>query len=157
MRSADKINAHFCNSIYKITDKFTGLLRHDTPKVIDSEKVNNLTLPEIRSNDVRTAIASLPNTASTGADGICARMLKDSATEICDILADIFNCSISASMSPDQWKTAITVPLHKKGDVFDIGNYRPISLLPLISKMFEKIVGQKLTDHLETRGLLNTA
>ena len=157
LRSANKINAHFCNSISKITDKFTDLLWHDTPNVIDSEKVNNFTLPEIRGNDVRTAIASLPNTASTGADGIYARMLKDSATEICVVLADICNCSISTGIFPDQWKTTVTVPVHKKSDVFDISNYRPISLLPLISKVFEKIVGQKLTDHLETRGLLNTA
>ena len=49
------------------------------------------------------------------------------------------------------------MPVHKNGDVYDISNYRPISLLPLISKVFEKIVGQKLTDHLETQGLLNTA
>ena len=123
LRSANKINARFCNSIFKITDKFTGLLRHDTPNVTDSEKVNNLTLPEIRGNDVRIAIASLSNTASTGTDGICARTLKDSATEICDVLDDIFNCLISTGIFPDQWKTAITVPVHKMGDVFDISNY----------------------------------
>ena len=58
---------------------------------------------------------------------------------------------------PSSWKCAIVVPIHKKGNYFDIANYRPIALLPLFSKVFEKTVNTQLCDFLSESAILHDA
>ncbi len=56
---------------------------------------------------------------------------------------------------PKSWKHAIFIPRHKGGDPLDKSNYRPISLLPIFSKVLEKIVSTQLVKHLESNKLLS--
>ena len=92
-------------------------------------------MPVIQNSDVRATIASLPNTANIGIDGISACLLKDSAPVISNKLANIFNCFITSGIFLEQWNTALTVPVHKKGNIFDVSNYRPISLFLILSSV----------------------
>jgi len=57
---------------------------------------------------------------------------------------------------PERLKYAVITPLHKRGDVSDITNYRPISLLPVSSKIFEKAMHSRLNQHLQTNNILTT-
>ena len=57
---------------------------------------------------------------------------------------------------PNEWKIAKVIPLFKKGSKREPGNYRPISVLPLVSKVFEKIIYYQLHDYLQENRLLNT-
>ena len=71
---------------------------------------------------------------ATGLDGISARLLKDAAPEVSELITYIINLTISTSTIPSEWKTAKVTPIYKSGDKSDPNNYRPISVLPLISK-----------------------
>ena len=66
----------------------------------------------------------------------------------------LYNYSLNTGIFPDRLKTAVVKPLHKKGDKFNISNYRPISLLPTFSKIFEKAMYSRLNQHLCTNNIL---
>jgi hypothetical protein len=57
---------------------------------------------------------------------------------------------------PEGLKYVVVIPLHKKGDVSNMANYRPISLLPVFSKVFEKVMNCRLNQHLHTNNMLAT-
>ncbi|CAB4016192.1 Hypothetical predicted protein [Paramuricea clavata] len=79
-----------------------------------------------------------------GLDEIPAKLLKCAASVISDSLCNLFNCSIATGVFPDDWKIAKVKPLHK-GDAKDLlNNYRPISVLSAVSKIFERIVYDQL-------------
>ena len=67
-----------------------------------------------------------------------------------NIISSLFNKSFDSSKFPSQWKKALVVPIFKKGDKCCPGNYRPISLLPAISKVLERVVHNKLSDFLRS-------
>ena len=91
---------------------------------------------------------------STGVDGLPAGMLKDCRTMISKQLCYILNLSIKTGTVPALWKIAKIVPIHKKGSAADPANYRPISVLPILSKLLEKAVHSQLINHLEKEKLL---
>ena len=97
---------------------------------------------------------SLDCTKSAGHDGIKVKYLIMIAELIYQPLSHIFNTSIITSTFPDMMKIAKIIPSFKGGDNSTVSNYRPISLLPVFSKVFEKIVCELLTEHLEDNNLL---
>ena len=95
-----------------------------------------------------------PSTA-TGPDDIPASVLKNCAAAIASPLAELFHRSFRAGVVPCGWKRANVTPVHKKGSKSEISNYRPISLLPIVSKIMEKIINDKLVRYLEINNLLH--
>ena len=83
-------------------------------------------------------ICSLNNNKAMGLDKISARMLKETVSSITPMITAIFNMSLSTGTCPDSWKSSLIVPIPKSGDSSNPGNYRPISLLPIVSKLLEK-------------------
>ncbi len=61
-------------------------------------------------------------------------------------LTFIINTSLTTGVFPQVWKHALVIPLFKKGDQESVNDYRPISLLPILSKIVEKIVSNQLLD-----------
>ena len=70
---------------------------------------------------------------STGLDKIPAKVLKIASSIIAPSLTFIFNLSLSSGIFIDDWKNARVCPVYKGNDCRDMGNYRPISILPIIS------------------------
>jgi hypothetical protein len=91
---------------------------------------------------------------STGADNINAKFLKLSADIIAPILTKLFNFSISSGDFPISLKIAKVIPIYKRGSKADKCNYRPISILPVISLILERHVGNCLKNYLEANNLL---
>ena len=85
-------------------------------------------------------IQNLASKNSSGHDGISDRFLKKILEIITSPLTHIIKQSLCTGIFPDRLKIAKVIPLFKKGDQHVLDNYRPISLLPVISKIFEKIV-----------------
>ena len=81
-------------------------------------------------------------------------MLRDSASVISAPLAYIINMSLSSGTIPTKWKIAKVIHLYKSDPKSDIGNYRPISILPVLSKVLGSLVHQKLINYLEENCLL---
>ena len=72
-----------------------------------------------------------------------------------DSLTKLINKVIRSKSFPIEWKTAIVTPIFKKGNRTDQGNYRPVSILPIVSKIAEKAVALQLKQHLEDYSLIN--
>ena len=105
---------------------------------------------------VSNVISCLKTSTAPGPDDIPAIVLKMCAPELSSILAKLFNKCLIEGCFPSCWKLASVVPAFKNsGERSDPGNYRPISLLPTISKVFESLLNAALTDHFESLGLLS--
>ena len=90
--------------------------------------------------DVLHILSHLNTSKSTGPDGISAGLLKLTAPSVTASLTVLFNYSLATGSVPGEWKTANITPVPKGGDKQQANNYRPISVLPIISKVFEKLV-----------------
>ena len=109
----------------------------------------------ISPTEIRRLICELPSQGSTGCDSISASMLKFIPEEISSVLAKIFNMPIALGSFPIQWKAATVTAVYKKGNRSDINNYRSISILPLVAKIFERAVDRQFRIFLESHKLLS--
>jgi len=96
----------------------------------------------------------MPNKASPDLDGVSLKLLKSVRVEVSTPLSHIFNLSLENGVFPDKLKCTRTVPVFKQGSKSSCDNYRPISLVKTFSKILEKIVAIKLTNHLDINKLL---
>ena len=109
----------------------------------------------VDTNTVILTIKQLNDSKSFGSDNVSLRFIKDALFAIAFYLTSIINTSIVTGIFPTTWKHAIVTPLYKSGDKSDISNYRPISLLPVFSKILEKIISTQLTVFLESNKLIS--
>lgn len=98
--------------------------------------------------EVKTVINSLKNKRSTGFDFINVEVVKSIANDISPALVHIMNLSFVTGVFPDMLKLSIVVPIWKKNDSLKLDNLRPISLLSVFSKLFEKICNVRLLKYL---------
>ena len=108
----------------------------------------------IEEDFVLTELESLNQNKGYGIDEIHPRLLKISANTIVKPLTYIFNCSIKSGEIPTDFKVAKIIPIQKSGTKTDPANYRPISVLSTVSKIFEKGIHRQLYDYLKKHGLL---
>ena len=85
-------------------------------------------------------LKKLKRNKSTGVDDLPLGMLKDVASEIAKPISYVINLSLRTGQVPTDWKIARVVPVHKSRSTVDFNNYRPISILPVISKIIERAV-----------------
>ena len=90
-----------------------------------------------------------------GPDGVSCHMLRATARAITPAITSIFNKCLEQSKLPNDWKTSNVTPILKHGDPSSVLNYRPISLLPLLSKLLERIVHNKISNFLYSNKLLS--
>ncbi len=109
----------------------------------------------ISQQEVYEALTKLNTKKATGPDNIGNLLLKRCAPSISRVLTRIFNLSLSLGEFPQSWKIANIVPIHKKGSVHDYKMYRPVSLLPCISKVFEKLIFKEVYLHLRRNQIIS--
>jgi hypothetical protein len=107
------------------------------------------------TREILKAIRTLKTTNSAGYDEISSRVLKLSGPYIASPLTYICNTALKHGIFPDRLEYAIVKPVHKKGSKLNLSNYRPISLLPVFSKVLEKIIYARLYTHLLKNGILS--
>ena len=94
-------------------------------------------------------LVNLDISKSSGTDGISARMLKSSALSIAPSLTKLFNLSLTTGVLPSEWKLARVVPIPKSDSPSTSATgYRPISILPIVSKVLERHVKEIIDNHL---------
>ena len=101
---------------------------------------DNISMISVNATTVKELLSILDPSKAYGHDGISPKILKNTAKSISLPLSKIFNYSLRTASYPETWKLAFVTPLFKKGDQKLTKNYRPISLLCTISKVFERIV-----------------
>ena len=116
--------------------------------------VDMFSLANVTVGHVSKILHSMSSSKATGLDEIPAKYLKDGSSVISKLLTHIINLSITTGSIPDDLKMARIVPLYKKNSKTHVGNYRPISVLSVISKVFEKVVFMQLSDYLSENRLL---
>ena len=109
----------------------------------------------VTSSEVECLLKAIKKSKATGIDDLPPRLLKDSAPIISVPLTHIINMSLGSGVFPREWKSAKIMPIHKTGSMSSFDNYRPISILPVISKIAEKIVHKQLIHYLGENKLLS--
>uniref|UniRef100_A0A672J846 Reverse transcriptase domain-containing protein n=1 Tax=Salarias fasciatus TaxID=181472 RepID=A0A672J846_SALFA len=107
-----------------------------------------LRLSEVSQPEVLNILQGLNSSKAQDVYGFDSCMIKRNATTLCQPITTLINRSIRETVFPDCLKKAVVIPLHKGGDQADLANYRPVSILPAISKVVEKVVATQLMDHL---------
>ena len=117
---------------------------------------HDTTLPErvISVNELKGAFFSLKINKSTGYDDISFNVVKKCFGVLHKLLLHIFNLSIQTSIFPDKLKIARVTPLFRGGKNYELGNYKPISVLLCFSKILEKIMHNRLCNYLTDNSML---
>ena len=151
--NVDKHNKFFATIGKKIQEQFDIDLETITKEwdfpAFEFQKIN--------SSTVSNLIDFIKKDVAIGYDGISAKIIKDTKNVLGPILAEIINLSYSTKIFPDCLKKAVVKPIYKKdsNNTNLISNYRPISILPVISKIFEKDAANQLANFLEENTLLS--
>jgi len=99
--------------------------------------------------EILQLLQNLDVSKSNGPDGISAKMLKGTSCSIASSLTKLFNISIQSGSVPCGWKSSMVVPILKDGEKSMPTNYRPISLLPIVSNILECHIQCKIMLHLQ--------
>jgi len=163
----DKANAnHFNNYFTTIASKLVDMLPNPfnefsvhSKKFVDfyknkGVKENSFKLSEVNENFVYKELINLNPCKSTGLDNISPRFLKDGACVLKNPILHIINLSLNNNDVPDDFKLAKVKPLYKKEERTEVGNYRPISVLCIVSKILERAVYNQVEEYLNTKDLL---
>ena len=114
----------------------------------------SFTISEVSEDFVYKELCKLDPNKSTGIDGIKSKFLKDGANVIKSVITHIINLSIKTNTVPDELKYAIVKPLYKKNSRLEVGNYRPVSILCIVSKILERAVYVQIQEYLKANKLL---
>ena len=120
-----------------------------------ADRTCSLSFLPAHPEEVLKIIKNLKNSKSSGLDNVDTYIIKLVAEDIVPAVTHIVNLSLRKSIFPKSWKIAKIVPLLKKGDTLDPKNYRPVALLPVLSKILERVVFLQLTNYLDSNSLLH--
>lgn len=112
---------------------------------LNSSNCSSIFLRPCSKDEIFKTIMTLNNTKAVGFDEVATEALKACASEVSTILAYLINFSFSSGTFPKLLKQSVVKPIHKKGLKTNIENYRPITLISVISKLFEAVMYKRLT------------
>lgn len=124
----------------------------------DSSSVpaNSLVLLLTDESEIERLVLNIRDDCAVGYDQISGRFLKQNREKLIPAITFICNLSIETGVFPDIYKKSVITPIHKSGDRDSVENYRPISLLPIMSKILEKLMNKRLVDYLNSNNLLSS-
>ena len=138
---------------------FTDEMMTDIPEVktkFNVESSHILQNVNLEMNEVKAKLKNLNITKSPGIDSIHPIILVNNADELTKPIYEIFCDSLSSGEVPKEWKLANVTPIYKSGARDLSKNYRPISLTSQICKILESIIKDRITEHLDRYGLINS-
>ena len=152
---ANQFNSYFSNIGLNLANKIspTSTSFQDYLNYAFSPK-DSIFLAPTDCDEIITLCNKLKSGTSSGCDDIKPDVIKSVSGLIAAPLSHIFNLSLSSGSVPTKLKNAKVVPIFKKGDRHDMHNYRPISLLPALSKILERIIYKRLFCYLSQLNIL---
>jgi hypothetical protein len=149
----DKFNDYFVS----IGSRLASAVPDSAASFKDYLKLPNLdtfSLVQTTSTEIIDIVTKLKNKWSSGFDNIPVNLLKMSIIYIAYPISQLINCSFNAGIFPESLKFAKVCPIYKTGEKTCFSNYRPISILPSFSKIFEKAVFNRFMSFLEINNVL---
>lgn len=156
--SAEHVNRYF-NSIGKKLAEDTSM----DPNIIDDyftmlpSLPNSIGIIEPEPAEIAAIIVGLKSESAAGWDNISTKFLKMSINEVIPILTRLSILVFQQGIFPQLLKRSIIHPIYKSGDRDDISNYRPISVLPVISKIMEKLINNRIINYLNAFNILSNS
>lgn len=139
---ASALNSFFASIDRRLADKIRTIWLNCN--LVLEQPLSQPQLTELEESFVLQQLASLKANKAIGLDKISARLLKRSANTIAPSITKLLNLSIRTGKFPKLWKCSKITALFKSGDRTNASNYRPISILPTLSKILEKAVHSQL-------------
>lgn len=155
--AVNKVNEFFVNIGKKLSQNIRSKV--NVPISTNSSTTNNynsLVLLPTDENEVKRLIMSLKSDAM-GWDNINAKLLKLCIDTVAPALVHICNLALDTGKFPLAFKKSVITPIYKNGARDQVNNYRPISILPAMSKILEKIMNSQLSKYLEINKLLSSS
>ena len=150
---SDQMNKYFSNIGRLESNSITSATSHR--KYLKQPTQNSMFLRAITEDELRKEIKKLNIHKATGPDNVSAQIIKRTESEVIQPLLHIINRTIEEGTYPEQLKIAKVVPIYKKKEKTNPGNYRPISLLSVINKLIEKILHKQIFSFLQKNNILN--
>jgi len=158
-------SGQFISNSHAKTDKFNKYFASVNiidnsiiPETVKTPIINNiLDTVKFTPDCVASIIRRLKITLLYDPDNLPSLFFKQMADSIAAPLTTLYYQLMSVGAVPNQWKTAVIVPVFKSGIATSVSNYRPISLICIACKIMEKIIVDQMTDHLMQNGVLNRA
>lgn len=144
----DEINQNFLNMLPVTSD--AQIIPSSTPSPAPRRQISKFEFHGVNLSDVLKACSSIQSNAE-GFDMLCPKFIKLLLQNLLPYLSHIFNTILTSSQYPSSWKYAKVIPIPKSKSCTD---YRPISILPFLSKALEKIMHQQISDYINEHNLL---
>lgn len=150
--NATNFSANQLNNAFVHASQPSSSLRND---IYLDESSNSFSFSNVDEAQVLYAILQVKSNA-VGVDEIPLKFILLCFPALSQHLTHLCNSIITTSSFPDSWKIAKVLPIPKKSNPENVGDYRPISLLPALSKVWETLIKTQVVDHLDTNNLLYT-
>ena len=114
-------------------------------------------LGTVTFDDLCITVGMMRPSKSTGSDGVSIYMLHKFFPGLCYVLLDIVNASLITGIVPPSWKHALVTPIPKGGELSNVANWRPISILPAVTKVIERLVHRQISEYFNRNHLFSNS
>ena len=140
-------------------DKVESLIESDFKEHSSLKSISTMMIPQKNSfcfrlvsyHEVKDAMDKIEARKAAGHDGIQPRMLKLMAEELAPSLTTIINSSIKQGEWITAWKRGEWIPVFKNDDRREVRNYRPVTVLPAVDKIYEKLLSKQITEYMKPK------
>ena len=152
---ADTLNQHFIEIGQKLASEIPEPPKGKSFESFMKRSISKFKLQKVEESKALELLLAADSAKATGYDKIPNKLLKIAAPHICQSLTSLFNLSIETNIFPHEFGIANVSPLFKTGDHTDKDNYRPISVIPTVARIFERIIYEQLYTYLIENELIN--
>ena len=151
--SVDVLNSYFATIGSRTSAAVTST--RAVPLLLPRVLTRSFELTPVSFDELRKTVMTLRNTGTCGIDGIPTVFVKRTFTVMGRVILHVVNNSLLTGHVPDSWKTALVYPIHKGGAINDPSQFRPISVVPLLAKITERIVQTQLYSYFSVHDLFS--
>lgn len=158
IESVNFVNDYFVKIGKELAERIqprTNKLPSDRPDISPAQS-NSFVLLDTDPKEVESILMSLKSSSAPGWDRISSSFLKYVCKQVVPIIAHLANLCFKNGIFPDPLKKSVITPVHKGGNTDDVNNYRPISVLPALSKILEKLTNTRLINYLNKFKLISS-
>ena len=151
---ADFINKYFIETVHDMKSNSQDIPPDDFKQYMNPPAIQSIYFHPVKPEEVKKYITSI-KTKACGVDDIAPDIVKLTVEAICKPLTHLINLSFKSGIFPTKLKVAKIIPIHKTGDKRKIENKRPISLLNIFAKVYEKAIYDRLYNYIEQFQLIS--